>query len=95
MLKKKNLAPEEKQFIEKRKDIVNLVFKHIEECEMLEKKRFSDKVANERKKLFTSPTKGLFYFALLCFVLFLFLFYLIKYKYIRIIKYHFFYLFFY
>jgi len=55
--KKKNLSPEEKQFIEKRKDIVNLVFKHIEECEMLEKKRFSDKVANERKKLFASPTK--------------------------------------
>jgi len=57
MLKKKNLSPEERQFIEKRKDIVNLVFKHIEECEMLEKKRFSDKVANERKKLFASPTK--------------------------------------
>jgi len=59
MLKKKNLSPEERQFIEKRKDIVNLVFKHIEECEMLEKKRFSDKVANERKKLFASPTKGM------------------------------------
>ena len=72
--KKKNLSPEEKQFIEKRKDIVNLVFKHIEECEMLEKKRFSDKVANERKKLFASPTKGFFFFIFIFLFIFFFFF---------------------
>ncbi|ORX83536.1 hypothetical protein BCR32DRAFT_266912, partial [Anaeromyces robustus] len=57
MLKKRKPTPEEKQFIEKRKDIVSLVFKHIEECEMLEKKRFSDKAANDRKKLLSSPAR--------------------------------------
>ncbi|ORX45382.1 hypothetical protein BCR36DRAFT_299744 [Piromyces finnis] len=53
----KKPTEEEKRFVEKRKDIVDLVFKHIEECEMLEKKRFSDKITSDRKKLFASPTK--------------------------------------
>lgn len=44
---------------------MNLVFKHIEEVEVLEKKRYNDKLATDRSALFAgaAPVKiGSFYF---------------------------------
>eukprot|EP00833_Pecoramyces_ruminatium_P008569 jgi/Orpsp1_1/1182601/evm.model.c7180000081934.2 len=53
MNKKKNVSSDERTFMEKRKEIVSLVFQHIEEVERLEKKRFTDKASMERKQLLT------------------------------------------
>lgn len=45
--------------IKNHQEIVTLVFQHIEELEVLEKKRYNDKVANDRSALFAgaAPVK--------------------------------------
>ncbi|KAJ3340020.1 hypothetical protein HDU93_007569 [Gonapodya sp. JEL0774] len=51
--RKNKKDPAALQRITERKEIVDLVFKHLEECETLEKKRFNDKVSGERTALLT------------------------------------------
>lgn len=48
--RKKKQNPEE---VEKRREIVELINKHIEEVEQLEKKRFTDRIGTDRSALFT------------------------------------------
>jgi len=40
-----------------RKDIIDLCNKHIEECESLEKKRFTEKYSSDRSALFAGGGK--------------------------------------
>ncbi|KXS20174.1 hypothetical protein M427DRAFT_94601 [Gonapodya prolifera JEL478] len=54
--RKKDAAAQQRA--SERKEIVDLVFKHIEECETLEKKRFNDKVSGERVTLMTGAGAG-------------------------------------
>lgn len=42
----------------RRREIVDLVWKHIEECESLEKKRFIDKTSGDRMLLLASGATG-------------------------------------
>jgi SYP7 family syntaxin len=50
---KKKQSPEDQKRLKEREEIVGLVFKHIEECENLEKKRFADKLNADRGALLT------------------------------------------
>lgn len=50
--KKKSKAPASGMTAEERQEIVELCFKHIEECELLEKRRFTSKNSEARVELF-------------------------------------------
>lgn len=52
--KRKNTAGK----VEQQQEVVDLVFKHIEECEALEKKRFTSKATDNRIELFSSMGRG-------------------------------------
>ena len=44
--------------VEERQEVVELVFKHIEECEALEKKRYAGKNTEARVELFAGGRAG-------------------------------------
>lgn len=49
----KNINDEVKEKNANRAEVIELVFKHIEECEVLEKKRFAEKLVTDRSVLFS------------------------------------------
>ena len=62
-LQKKEAAKKDKKGtnatqVEERQEVVELVFKHIEECEAIEKKRYSGKQTEARVELFTGGRGG-------------------------------------
>ena len=62
-LQKKEAAKKDKKGtnatqVEERQEVVELVFKHIEECEAIEKRRYNGKQAEARVELFSGGTSG-------------------------------------
>merc|ERR1719265_564002 len=56
--KKRRKSPEQEAQANNRKEMVELVFKHIEECEAWEKRRFTDKHMESRTALFSGGGGG-------------------------------------